>query len=84
MISDWGLLENNIALGNSLVDMYGKCCSLEEARRVFKDTNKKNDVSWSVIVSAHIYNQCINEAFRLFYEIEPSDHCKRMNMVSKM
>ena len=54
---------------NSLVDMYGKCCSLEEARRVFKDTNKKNDVSWSVIVSAHIYNQCINEAFRLFYEM---------------
>ncbi|KAI4980985.1 hypothetical protein ZWY2020_021470 [Hordeum vulgare] len=41
------------AVKNALIDMYGKCAGLEEARRVF-DGHKydKNVVSWTVMIGA--------------------------------
>ncbi|XP_047077177.1 pentatricopeptide repeat-containing protein At5g39350-like [Lolium rigidum] len=54
------------AVKNALIDMYGKCGRLEDARRVFDDHKyDKNVVSWTVMIGAYALNDCANEVFTL-------------------
>ncbi|XP_024528831.1 pentatricopeptide repeat-containing protein At4g18520, chloroplastic-like [Selaginella moellendorffii] len=45
--------ENNIYVAASLVDMYAKCGSLENARRVFERVRQRNVVHWNSIIAAY-------------------------------
>ncbi|KAI4964671.1 hypothetical protein ZWY2020_060018 [Hordeum vulgare] len=58
------------AVKNALIDMYGKCAGLEEARRVF-DGHKydKNVVSWTVMIGAYVLNDRVDEAFNLVFDM---------------
>jgi pentatricopeptide repeat protein len=47
-------LESNLFVGNSLVDMYVKCKSLEEAWRVFNRMPTRNVVSWNAMILGHV------------------------------
>jgi pentatricopeptide repeat protein len=42
--------ESNVFVGNSLVDMYAKCGSMEEAWRVFNRIPSRDVVSWSIMI----------------------------------
>ncbi len=46
--------ESNIFVGNSLVDMYAKCGSIEEAQRVFDRMTTRNVVSWTAMILGHV------------------------------
>ncbi len=49
-------LETNVFVGSSLVDMYAKCGSIEDARKVLKDMPSRDVVSWTAMICGHV--QC--------------------------
>jgi pentatricopeptide repeat protein len=46
-------LEGECFIGNTLVDMYGKCGSLREAHNVFDQLSKQDIVSWSAMITSY-------------------------------
>lgn len=44
----------NVILESSLVDVYGKCGAMVDARRMFDEIENPNDVSWNVIVRRYM------------------------------
>jgi pentatricopeptide repeat protein len=42
--------ESNAFMGSSLIDMYAKCGSMEEAQSVFNNVSSHNVVSWSIMI----------------------------------
>ena len=46
-------LELELVLGNSLIDMYAKCGSIEDSHRVFDSLRDQDEVSWGAIISGH-------------------------------
>ncbi|CAM6049373.1 unnamed protein product [Sphagnum compactum] len=65
-------LESNVFVASSLVDMYAKCGSIEEAQRVFYKMPSRNVVSWTAMILGHVnfdlYAKCgsIEDAWRVF------------------
>ncbi|XP_065878086.1 pentatricopeptide repeat-containing protein At1g33350 [Euphorbia lathyris] len=56
-------------LSNALVDMYGKCGSLREARKVFNMTSKKSLTSWNSMINCFaLHGQC-NTAISIYEEM---------------
>lgn len=52
----------NIYVGNALIDMYGKCGSLDDAKKVLQIMPEKDCVSWNSIVTACAANCMVHEA----------------------
>ncbi len=46
--------ESNVFLGNSLIDMYAKCRSMEDAGRVFGMMHTRNIVAWTAMILGHV------------------------------
>lgn len=46
-------LEADVFVGNTLIDMYGKCGSMDEARKVFDELPHRNVVSWGAIIAGY-------------------------------
>lgn len=51
-ISNRGLARD-VVIGSTLIDMYTKCGSMEEARKVFDDLPNRNVVSWGAIIAGY-------------------------------
>jgi pentatricopeptide repeat protein len=43
-------LESDVIVGSSLVDMYAKCGSIEDAWRVLNEMSSQNVVTWNAIL----------------------------------
>jgi len=52
-IIQWGC-ESDAYVGSSLVDMYSKCGSIEDAWRVFNRMPECNVVAWSAMILGHV------------------------------
>ncbi|KAK4778217.1 hypothetical protein SAY87_018404 [Trapa incisa] len=62
-------LRDNLVVYTSLVDMYGKCSRIDDARRAFDLMGcRKNVVSWTSMISAYTQNAQASEALGLFKE----------------
>lgn len=59
-------LEADPFIGSSLVDMYGKCGNLEDARMVFDRLPHKDLVAWSALIAGYTQNKQGQEALQLF------------------
>jgi pentatricopeptide repeat protein len=46
--------QSNVILGTALVDVYGKCHLLADARRAFEGILQPNDISWNVIIRRYL------------------------------
>ncbi|CAM6078988.1 unnamed protein product [Sphagnum tenellum] len=46
--------DSDVFLGNSLIDMYAKCGSIEDAERVFTSMVTHNVVSWNAIILGYV------------------------------
>jgi len=46
--------ESDVFVGSSLVDMYAKCGSIEDASRVFNNMPSENVVTWSTMILGHV------------------------------
>ncbi|OVA10264.1 Pentatricopeptide repeat [Macleaya cordata] len=57
----------NICVANAILDMYGKCRALVEARNVFDSMDRRDAVSWNAIIAAYEQNGHEQETFSLFF-----------------
>jgi pentatricopeptide repeat protein len=58
---------DNVVIGNSLVDMYGKCGALAKALKAFDALPRKNAISWTALISAYVEHvACGKEALACF------------------
>lgn len=63
-------LDLDVVLASSLVDLYCKCCSLEEARRVFDLLPKRNVVSWGSMIAGYVQQLNCESALELFTQMQ--------------
>ncbi|XP_073286035.1 pentatricopeptide repeat-containing protein At3g26540 [Primulina huaijiensis] len=56
----------NVILESSIVDVYGKCRLMSDARRMFDEIRNPNDVSWNVIVRRYLDTGDGKEAVNMF------------------
>lgn len=60
----------DVFVGNSLVDMYAKCGSIEEARRVFDSLPGKNVVTWTAVMAGYSRHGRGEEALALYESMQ--------------
>lgn len=65
---------------NNLIHMYGRFNCLEEAKRVFDNLEKKDDVSWTTMISGYSHWGCVDEALSVF-ELMPVKNSAAWNAV---
>ncbi|XP_071913154.1 pentatricopeptide repeat-containing protein At2g03380, mitochondrial-like [Coffea arabica] len=56
----------NTDIANQLINMYSKCCTMNYARKVFDRIGKKDTVSWTSMITAHVNGGRADEAVILF------------------
>ncbi|CAN1230083.1 Pentatricopeptide repeat-containing protein DOT4, chloroplastic [Linum grandiflorum] len=59
-------LESDLFVCNSLMDMYAKCGSMEDASRLFMKMPVKDVIAWNTIIGGYSKNDLPREAIRLF------------------
>lgn len=77
--------EPDIFVGNSLLDMYHKCGSIDEARKVFERMIKRDKVSWNAMIVGYAQNGCGEEAIDLYRRMlmsEAPDHVTMIGVLS--
>ncbi|MCO5551464.1 hypothetical protein L7F22_004968 [Adiantum nelumboides] len=62
--------DSDIKVGNALIDMYIKCESLEEGRRVFDMLPKRAEVSWAVMISGYAEHKHVGSATELLNRMQ--------------
>uniref|UniRef100_A0A2N9HES6 DYW domain-containing protein n=1 Tax=Fagus sylvatica TaxID=28930 RepID=A0A2N9HES6_FAGSY len=58
-----------VFVASSLVDMYGKCGVLEDARKVFDGMLERNAVTWNSMIVSYVQNGMSKEAVEVFYDM---------------
>lgn len=61
-----GLVDFMVGIGNGLVNMYAKCGSIDDARRVFRFMMEKDSVSWNSMITGLDQNGCFQEALERY------------------
>uniref|UniRef100_A0A166HRE8 Pentatricopeptide repeat-containing protein n=1 Tax=Daucus carota subsp. sativus TaxID=79200 RepID=A0A166HRE8_DAUCS len=61
--------ESNIFVGNSLIDMYMKCGSVEDGIQVFYNMEERDRVSWNALIIGYAQNGHGLEAIQMFKEM---------------
>ncbi|KAL6643103.1 hypothetical protein ACP70R_021284 [Stipagrostis hirtigluma subsp. patula] len=59
-------------LASALIDMYGKCGNIEDARSVFECTVQKDIAVWNAMMSCYLLHRMHSDAIDLFSYIEQS------------
>ncbi|KAK2659627.1 hypothetical protein Ddye_006160 [Dipteronia dyeriana] len=62
-------LDNDTVLMNTLLDMYVKCGSLIDAKKVFDNFFSANSTSWNTIISGYCKEGLMEEAIYLFHQM---------------
>eukprot|EP00250_Pteridium_aquilinum_P004686 c14888_g1_i1 orf=317-2365(-) len=65
-----GGLEIDLTVGSTLVNMYGNLGSLEEAVVVFNSMKDRNEVTWGLMIAAHVQHNCFVSAVGLFARMQ--------------
>ncbi|KAI5084167.1 hypothetical protein GOP47_0000336, partial [Adiantum capillus-veneris] len=63
-------LELDVTIGSSLIDLYTKCGSLEEAENVFRRLSKPNVVAWSALINGYALHEQESLAFEHFEKMQ--------------
>jgi pentatricopeptide repeat domain-containing protein 1 len=62
--------ESDVFVGNSLVDMYAKCGSMEDAERVFNKMLSPDVVTWTTMILGHVKCGQGSKALELFQQMQ--------------
>jgi pentatricopeptide repeat protein len=62
-------LDTNAFVGSALVDMYAKCGSIDDARKVFNKMPEQNVVASTAMVTGYVKNERVEEASELFWRM---------------
>ncbi|KAJ7959380.1 Pentatricopeptide repeat-containing protein [Quillaja saponaria] len=71
----------NIYVSNALIDMYGKCGSLDDAKKVLTRMANMDRISWNSILTAFAANGMVYDALKLLEDMS-SFHGLTPNLVS--
>ncbi|XP_077251683.1 tetratricopeptide repeat (TPR)-like superfamily protein [Tasmannia lanceolata] len=63
----------DMVVGNALIDMYAKCGSIKDARKVFDTISEPDDISWNAMISGYSLHGLGNDALRLFGKMIRTD-----------
>ncbi|XP_021814309.1 pentatricopeptide repeat-containing protein At3g09040, mitochondrial-like [Prunus avium] len=59
----------NVVVGTGLIDMYSKCCSVNDSMRVFNQMPERNVITWTSMVTGYAQNGQSDEAMILAREM---------------
>ncbi|KAK3420654.1 hypothetical protein EUGRSUZ_G01514 [Eucalyptus grandis] len=59
----------DVILDNHVINMYGKCGSMADARKVFDEMRHRNVVSWTSLIAGYSQNGQNIDAVRLYFEM---------------
>ncbi len=59
-----------IEMKNSLLNMYSKCGSMNEAQSIFDNMQSKNIISWNAMIAGYGQNGKARKAIEVFKEME--------------
>ncbi|CAM6042283.1 unnamed protein product [Sphagnum compactum] len=62
--------ESHVFVGNSLVDMYAKCGSIEDAWIVFNKMSSRDVVTWNAMILGHVKCGQGQKALQLFQQMQ--------------
>eukprot|EP01018_Ginkgo_biloba_P013153 Gb_16986 [translate_table: standard] len=65
--------ESHVFVENALVDMYAKCRSLENARKLFDKMPQRSVVSWNAMIAGYAQAGYVEEALKFFREMSERD-----------
>ncbi|KAJ7536583.1 hypothetical protein O6H91_12G075300 [Diphasiastrum complanatum] len=65
--------DSDIVIGSNLINMYGKCGSIEDACRVFDNMPIKDIVSWNAMILAYVKCDLAEKAIEVFREMQQKD-----------
>ncbi|WVZ92277.1 hypothetical protein U9M48_038355 [Paspalum notatum var. saurae] len=65
-----GLCHSYVDDMNSLMDAYGKCGFIDEARKVFDEIDRKDTISWNIVISCYGYSSSTQQAIKLFHQMQ--------------
>ncbi len=60
----------DVFVGSSLVDMYSKCGSIEDACKVFNNMPSRNVITWNVMILGHVKCGQGQKALELFHQMQ--------------
>ncbi len=63
-------LESDVFAGSSLVDMYAKCGSIEDAGKVLKEMPSRDAVSWTAVICGQVQCREGQNALELFQQMQ--------------
>ncbi|KAF8410581.1 hypothetical protein HHK36_003113 [Tetracentron sinense] len=67
---------------NRLLDMYSKCESLVDARKLFDEMTQRDLCSWNTMISGYVKIGELDEAHKLFEEMPEKDNFSWSTMIS--
>ncbi|CAM6051402.1 unnamed protein product, partial [Sphagnum compactum] len=62
--------ESDVYIGSSLIDMYVKCGSLEDATKVFSSMATHDVASWTAIIAGHVKSGQEQKALKLWQQMQ--------------
>ncbi|KAK3039226.1 hypothetical protein RJ639_027930 [Escallonia herrerae] len=62
-------VKEDVYVGNSLIDMYCKCGSVQMALKVFEGMKEKDSISWTSVISGLAVNGNVDHALGLFSQM---------------
>ncbi|KAL8137275.1 hypothetical protein V2J09_003276 [Rumex salicifolius] len=62
-------LSNNVVVTSAIIDMYFKCSSPHDGHQVFEETQVRNVITWTALISGYGHNGKIKEVLSLFHQM---------------
>ena len=69
-IAEMGLLEKDVVLGASLVNMYVKCGALAKAQQVFDEIPIRDEITWTTLITGYAQQGHSDEALKCFERMQ--------------
>lgn len=67
-------VEGNIFVGSALVDMYGKCGSIEDSEQAFHEMPERNLITWNAMIGGYAHQGQSHMALTLYQDMAAGNH----------